>query len=60
MAQTYEIKLPIRARDESGASQAQKALQAIASHFTPQQLAAVAAKLANPLVKMAVLKQLGA
>jgi hypothetical protein len=60
MAQTFEIKLPLRARDEGEAAQAQKALQAIARHFTPQQLSAIAARLANPLVKAAILKQLGA
>lgn len=60
MIQTYEIKLPIRSRDESEAAQAQKALQAIAKHFTAQQLKAIAAKLANPLVKAAIIKQLGA
>jgi hypothetical protein len=59
MAQTYDIKLPIAAKDEKEAARVQQALRSIAGHFTPSELENIAQKLKNPLVRLAVLQKLG-
>jgi len=59
MAQSYDIKLPVTAKDEKEAARIQAALRSIALHFSAAELENIAQKLKNPLVRLAVLQKLG-
>ena len=59
MAQSYDVKLPVTAKDEKEAARIQSALRSIATHFSATELENIAQKLKNPLVRMAILQKLG-
>jgi hypothetical protein len=59
MAQSYDVKLPVTAKDEKEAARIQSALRSIATNFSASELENIAQKLKNPLVRMAVLQKLG-
>jgi hypothetical protein len=54
----FDIKIPVKARDEKEAASVQQALHSISRQFTTQQLIVIAKRLENPIIRAAVIQKL--
>ena len=54
----FDVKIPVKARDEEEAASVQQALHSISRQFTTQQLIVIAKRLENPIIRAAVIQKL--